>query len=131
MISIPSNRSVFFDVDDTIIMWNATDEQKFLHGVQFKCPGGLICVDGELVHSPAWEELLVPHRLHIEQLKKHKMRGHTVVVWSAGGYDWAETVVRTLRLEKYVDLVICKPTWIYDDTQPQDFMPKPQWKEDK
>ena len=28
-----------------------------------------------------------------DKYKEHKLRGHTVVVWLAGGADWAEEVV--------------------------------------
>lgn len=54
-----------------------------------------------------------------------------MVVWSAGGWDWAEAVVKTLKLENFVDLVISKPTWTYDDLQPSEFIPKPQWMKDE
>jgi|SRR5581483_1057602 len=128
MIVIPCKQSVFFDVDDTLVRWNPSQAEKDKYGIDFTCPGGLwMNPDGELVQSGSWTERLVPHHQHIEQLKAHKMRGHTVVVWSAGGWDWAEAVVRTLKLEQYVDLVISKPTWCYDDLQPNEFIPKPQF----
>jgi hypothetical protein len=112
-------------------MWNATPEQLEAYGVEFECPGSFTLIDGELVPSPSWKTILLPHRLHIEQLRKHKMRGHTVIVWSAGGYDWAAAVVKTLGLENIVDLVISKPIWVYDDLPPNEFMPKSKWMKDE
>lgn len=131
MIVVPCKQTVFCDVDDTLVMWSATPEELEAHGVIFECPGSFSIIDGELVPSPSWKERLLPHRKHIEQLKKHKMRGHTIVVWSAGGYDWAAAVVKTLGLENVVDLVISKPIWAYDDLQPAEFMPKSQWMKDE
>jgi phosphoserine phosphatase len=126
MIVIPCKNAVFFDVDDTLIFWNATPEELEERGVEITCPGSLIDIDqdGTETFAPAWKALLLPHRKHIEQLKKHKMRGHTVVVWSAGGWDWAKAVVETLQLQNFVDLVISKPVWAYDDLQPGEFIPK-------
>jgi phosphoserine phosphatase len=56
-------------------------------------------------------------------MKSHKFRGHTVIVWSAGGVEWAKTVVTALGLENYVDLVVAKPKWYYDDLQSHEFLP--------
>lgn len=131
MIVIPSNQAVFSDVDDTLIMWNATPEQLEKDGIRITCPGGLwLNEDGELVPSESWTQLVVPHKVHIEQLKKHKARGHTVVVWSAGGWDWARAAVEALGLEQFVDVVISKPRWCYDDLPPAEYMPKSQWMQD-
>jgi len=42
-------------------------------------------------------------------------RGHAIVVWSGGGADWAEAVVKALKLEEFVDVVTAKPTYYIDD----------------
>lgn len=131
MIVLPCDQLVFFDVDDTLVVWSPTKEQLDKHGIDIKCPGGYVLLDGELVQSGPWTERFVPHRKHMEQLKKHKARGHTIVVWSAGGWDWAQVAVKALGLEPYVDLVISKPTWSYDDKKPEEFMPASQWMEDE
>jgi phosphoserine phosphatase len=65
--------------------------------------------------------------MQIEQLKKHKIRGHTIIVWSAGGSKWAAEAIKFLELEAYVDLVIEKPRWMYDDKQAEEFMPRSQY----
>ena len=131
MIVLPCKQTTFIDVDETLVLWSPTQEQLDREGIEFECPESYGVIDGELKPSGSWRARLVPHKKHIEQLKNHKMRNHTVIVWSAGGYDWAETVVRTLGLELYVDLVISKPTWCYDDKQPEEFIPKPFWLKDE
>lgn len=133
MIVIPCKQATFFDVDDTLVMWNATPEELEARGVDFECPGALVTIDEDGTESfaPAWKQRLLPHRYHIEQLIKHKQRGHTIIVWSAGGYDWAAAVVKALKLENYVDLVISKPTWFYDDLMPDEFMGKRYYKKDE
>lgn len=131
MIVLPCNQTVFCDVDDTLVLWNPTEEQRNKYGeVEIVCPGSFAIVDGEMISSPSFTETLVPYLPHIEQLKKHKARGHTVVVWSAGGYDWAKVAVEALGLTQYVDLVISKPTWAYDDLPPNEYMPKSQYIKD-
>jgi hydroxymethylpyrimidine pyrophosphatase-like HAD family hydrolase len=133
MIVVPCKNTVFCDVDDTLVMWNATPEELEARGVDFTCPGALVTIDedGTEGFAPEWKQRLLPHRKHIEQLKKHKQRGHTVIVWSAGGYDWAAAVVKALGLETYVDLVISKPTWFYDDLTPDEFMGKRYYMKDE
>jgi len=55
------------------------------------------------------------HHQHIELIKQYKGRGCFVRVWSHGGAKWAETVVKTLGLESYVDSVETKPLKLIDD----------------
>ena len=139
---LPCSQTVFCDVDDTLVMWHrpAADDPD---AIEITCPTssclraineqelGWEVDPTEVVTVREWTERLKPHKKHIEQLKKHKLRGHTVIVWSAGGWEWAEAVVRALKLEQYVDLVIEKPTWVYDDLPPNEYMPKSQWLKDE
>lgn len=142
---LPCFQPTFFDVDETLVMWSrpAFDDPD---AIEIICPASR-CVralmelsdDGslnpetptEIVSVGTWTERVKPHKKHIEQLKLHKLRGHTVIVWSAGGWEWAEAAVRALKLEKYVDLVIEKPRWAYDDLPPNEYMPKSQWMKDE
>lgn len=132
MIAIHGQTTTWFDCDDTLVKWSATAEELETKGVSFTCPASVtLHEDGHLVEVASWTTLLVPHLKHIDQLKKHKLRGSVVVVWSAAGSEWAETVVKTLGLEQYVDLCIGKSTWVYDDLPVTEFMPKSIWMEDK
>jgi hypothetical protein len=90
--------TVFFDVDDTLVMW---DE---------KLTGDTVCIncDGHLNH-------MVINKGNLEELKRHGSRGIDVIVWSKGGVHWAQSVVRALKLEKYVAGIMTKPFCYYDD----------------
>jgi phosphoserine phosphatase len=105
---IRATRSVFFDVDDTLVIW----DWKKLNpdGV------GLIQVGTELV---------MPHQRHIELMKQFKARKHTVVVWSQGGHEWAEAVCKALGIEDVVDFVMDKPNWYVDDLHATAWMRAP------
>ena len=102
-----STRSVWYDVDNTLVF----SLREYPHQISNE----IVKINGRKfwVHLP-----------HVETIKDFKARGHTVVVWSAGGSEWAETVVKSLNLEEYIDLVISKPDWIWDDKEPEEFMPK-------
>ena len=93
-----SKPTVFFDVDDTLVMW---DE---------KLKGDTVCIncDGHLSH-------MVVNKGNLEELKRHGSRGIDVIVWSKGGVHWAQSVVRALKLEKYVAGIMTKPFCYYDD----------------
>jgi hypothetical protein len=67
-------------------------------------------------------EYLLPHAGHIKILKQRKGRGSHITVWSAGGFAWAEAVVRALELEAYVDLICTKPHIYIDDKEAKDIM---------
>lgn len=89
---IKNDHIIGFDVDDTLVMWDLPDTDLRVGGYPVKV-----------------------HKEHVEAIKKAKARGHFVIVWSQGGQEWANEVVRTLQLQDYVDLVMCKPKWIFDD----------------
>ena len=86
---VPNNKIVFFDVDDTLVLWNSSLHEK---SIKFDCHG--------------FEENLIPHKNNIKMLKHMKRKGYTVVVWSQGGYEWAESVVKTPETVKLESAVI-------------------------
>jgi hypothetical protein len=131
MIVVPCQQTTFFDVDETLLMWYGSPEDLAEYGVWVTSPVSEFYNEDGLQKTSANKQLLLPHRKHIEQLKQHKFRGHTIIVWSAGGWDWAEAAVKALGLEKYVDLVISKPIWFYDDLPCQEFMGKRYYFDDK
>jgi hypothetical protein len=91
---VPARPTAFFDVDDTLVMWDI--------------PEGIEINDDRLVsiNCKGIEDRLFPNKHNIELLKKFSARGHSVVVWSGGGADWAEAVVDALGLNQYVDAVM-------------------------
>lgn len=103
---------VCFDVDDTLVMWlsDAEKQKRRIELVAFNNP-----LTGRRIK-------LVPNTHSIERLKKEKGKGNTVVVWSAGGYQWAKTVVKRLLLTDYVDLIMSKPLGYIDDLHCTEWM---------
>lgn len=113
MQRIKCNKPTYFDIDDTLILWAPTQEQLDKEGFDFKhCYDDGSCVSGRLV----------PHKVHLRQLHRHALRGHTIILWSAGGEPWCYAVACALGLDKYGNLyTIEKPTWAYDDKRPEQF----------
>lgn len=116
MIYVNCNQPLYVDVDDTCLKWEY-ETNPSENRVKVECDG--------------FVQYLTPMKENIRQLKAHKARGHTVVVWSAGGSSWALAAVKALELESFVDLVTEKPMWLLDDLQPVDFMPKARWYKDE
>lgn len=105
MIKIEDRITVYVDVDDTLVLWRP------------------LKISDQVISLPGYGDVAVSKR-HIKSIKQHKARNHLVVVWSQGGADWAEEVVKLLNLQEYVDLVISKPRWIYDDKPATCFLPE-------
>ncbi|HEY5236210.1 MAG TPA: hypothetical protein VIJ14_08540 [Rhabdochlamydiaceae bacterium] len=126
MIVIPGNKIVYTDCDDTLVFWHSTPEQKEKEGVLFTCPGSMVWdVDGEEIgYANSWSEILVPNWPQIEELRKFKIRGHKIILWSAAGVEWCETIAKTLKLEDVIDVCICKPVYVIDDLPVSEFMPQ-------
>lgn len=92
---IESDRTTFFDCDDTLIMWKTLD---------MNLP--IVSIGGRDFQV---------HTKHVQKIKDYHLMGFKVFVWSTSGYEWAKTVVEALNLEEYVDFVMCKPHRIFDD----------------
>lgn len=107
---IKNDMIVFCDIDDTLVGWGNPEFVDNGNFVEIECNG--------------FKETHWILKENVEALKLHKTRGHAIVIWSAGGYDWAQAVVKALKLEEIVDLVCAKPQWLYDDLQPEEFMPR-------
>jgi hypothetical protein len=95
---------VYVDVDDTLVSWKP---------VPFRLADRI-------------ESLQVNLEV-LDHIRRHKLCGHTVIVWSAGGADWAEKVVKYLEIEDIVDAVMSKPNWYVDDKPASMFMPEHIW----
>jgi len=116
MIVIDCHQPTYFDIDRTLLSWFPVPEET---------QGAVrVTVDGK-------PKYYMPHKMHLKQLHAHLARGHTVVVWSAGGSKWAKAVAESLGLDKTDVVVMEKPHWIYDDKEASSFMPKADFLEDK
>ena len=124
MIKI-KGRTIFSDVDDTLLYWDSVKESKkdivtkpYYHDhVYFDKPG-----------DPSIEVSVKPIYSNIGELKKLTAQGFSIVVWSAGGEDWAEAFVKAVGLEPYVTAVVSKPQAYYDDLPCEEFMGKRRFK---
>lgn len=108
-VILASDDCIFFDVDETLVFWK-TDQDSTDIVIQAVDP----YMGGQYVK-------LVPHQRHIDLLKRNHGQGRTIVVWSAGGVYWAESVVRALGLESYVSLILTKPKAYVDDKKMEDW----------
>lgn len=99
-IKLKDKPIVYFDVDSTLVT-SVSDCPKHLHDT-----GNWIEIGYHLFRV---------HTQHVAKVKEFWARGHTVMVWSAGGSDWAEQVVKELGLSDYVHYIAPKPYWYCDD----------------
>lgn len=108
--------TVFYDCDDTLVMWKDKAEIENNPNVVY-------------IKSDFKEPFpVLVHLDHVEQIKNHKRRGHQVVVWSYGGADYAEDIVKGLKLEEYVDVICCKPDIAYDDLPKEAIIQRQEYK---
>lgn len=115
MRTIRNECIAFFDVDDTLVMWDETDTPT----VSIVDPH-----TGITMHLEA-------NKNNITLMKEKKSRGFTIVVWSAGGYAWAEAVIKALNLNIYVDFVMSKPHTYVDDLDVAKWFPNRVWLDPK
>lgn len=101
---------VCFDVDDTLVKNFLEVADQIKHANEF-------------IHIAEFDRLVVPYYEHIALLKQFKAQGKYIVVWSQGGYKWAEAVVDALGLRSEVDLIMTKPEYYVDD------LPASEWTE--
>lgn len=101
---LDSTNTIFFDVDDTLIMWGKKHQKDRTDVINIPDP----YIRGHVMN-------FTPHRTHINILKRNFFQGRQVVVWSAAGATWAKTVVEKLELEEYVTLILEKPSKYVDD----------------
>lgn len=107
---IKDHRLICVDVDETLLLFDwkdyTSDESK------------LVDVNGYKV---------LPNERNIDLIKRFKVRGFTIIVWSAGGWEWGQTVVNLLQLQSYVDIIMSKPSWYIDDLPANVWMGKNIW----
>ena len=99
-------RTVYFDVDHTIL-YPASEFPSYDY----------------LPHHVLRGRTFYENTAVTELIKDFYARGHTVIVWSAGGEEWAQRVVTTCRLNTYVTHCLAKPSWLFDDKQPAEWLP--------
>lgn len=109
MKTLPDKPIVFFDVDNTLVH-SLTEEEKSPHS-----------------STPTVEINGYPWGInegHINLLYDFHARGHTIIVWSAGGSTWAKRVVEALDISHLITAVMPKPFWIVDDQPVELWLPE-------
>ncbi len=114
MRTIKNEKLVFVDIDDTLILWSSSGKG---NEVEFKDP-----YTNELI-------TVFKHDNNIRLLKEKYKRGYTVIVWSAGGWPHAKAVIQALKLQKYVCMVMSKPSCYIDDKPVCDWFGSRVWLE--
>lgn len=105
---------LYWDVDNTLVMWYKPEGYTKKDAVKITDPYSGAVYD------------LYPHKSHIKLMKMLQARGSKIVVWSAGGYEWAKTIVEALKLP--ADVVLEKPATYWDDEECSAWMSsKPRW----
>lgn len=110
MVELKDAKIAYFDVDETLISWDRCDSDD-IDSVE------IVSKDGETFHKRMINE-------NITKLIELKLVGHTIIVWSAGGGEWAARVVKALDIENYVDVCLTKPDYYYDDKDVTEWMPQ-------
>lgn len=107
MFKLTEKPTSYFDVDNTLVFaWSDIDDD----------------LKSKLQQIYFGSEMFYVHYGNVQKLKELKSRGHNIVVWSAGGADWAEAVVYKLGIEGWVDVVAPKPAWYFDDLPVEDWI---------
>lgn len=104
---------IMVDVDDTLIRRGNYKELHVDGCVFYQIPHPLR--NGQTVER-------IPLRSNIQLIKDMHARGRYIIVWSAGGWQWAEAVVKSLGLEPHVHLILEKPIAYVDDLEANEFM---------
>lgn len=110
-------RTIAFDVDSTLLLYG----HEVTPEVYATLPSVFISsgISGTYVSTREYKV----HTKHVEAVKQVKAEGAKVIVWSAGGEEWARQAVEALQLQDYVDVIIAKPDAFYDDLPSSEFLP--------
>lgn len=106
---IPS-KSVFSDVDDTLIRWPIDGQTFDNHPEAFEVD----MFGKKMKVLPMWD--------NIATLKSFHEKGYETIVWSLSSKQWAEYIVKKLNLEDWVDHCLSKPDFYIDDKDINHFM---------
>ena len=110
--TIRSERTIFVDIDDTLVMHEA---DKDIPGAQYA-----------LIKDPVTAGII---RLRINEpmlrlVHEELSRGSQVFIWSRGGYQWAENVAVALALDAFLKdiYILTKPFAYFDDSDVSSWM---------
>lgn len=99
------------DIDDTLLLWDVPLDTPGVRVVEFQEP-----------HLKDITRAVVNEN-NLRLMKEKKQRGCFIVLWTQGGYAYAESVMKALFIENYVDLVMTKPVGLIDDLPSSAWLP--------
>lgn len=101
-----NERIIMIDVDDTLV----------LHEFDKTLPGKYVRIPDPITPN-AYIELRV-HEPMVRLVKEEAARGSQLLIWSRGGFQWAENVARALEFDKLQGeiLILTKPFAYFDDS---------------
>lgn len=108
---LKSERTIYVDVDDTLVMHSFN-----YHKHEFE----MVAID-DPVHPGSYIQLRKNLNM-IRLVREESQRGSTIIVWSRGGWQWANNVVEALELEEYVYMVMSKPLTYLDDSPVENWL---------
>ncbi len=111
------------DVDDTLVLW---DKSQYVGTTLDKITVNLSSGDNE--YTPDYDTVLYVHRKNVNLLIKLAKLGYKVYVQSRSGIEWAQTIVKALKLEPYVHEIREKPMYYLDDKS-ADYWAQRLWRE--
>jgi len=114
MKKLIDQQTIFFDVDETLVLHSYDQTEDNLKDT--------LSISYDHSGYP-YNNIVLPNTPVIESLIRFKKNGSNIVVWSQSGSDWAEAVIKSLKLTEYVDIIVNKPMWYYDDLPSSAFMP--------
>lgn len=105
MVKFENDKSLFVDVDDTLIIYDPPEHLRS---------------QAIIMDNGGFKQEVLIHKKHVELIRRFKFLGYKVVVWSKTGAFWAEKIVKELGLENDVDMVMSKPLYFVDDRKELD-----------
>jgi hypothetical protein len=122
MYVMEDGQTAYFDVDNTLVLWEK-DINKVIYGPLSKDTVSVEELESYIkVNLNGFNFYFRPITVHVNQLIQQKLKGLRIVVWSASGASWAEAVIKALKLSDFVDVILTKPNFYYDDRKADHFM---------
>jgi hypothetical protein len=103
---IKSEQLRMWDIDDTLVMHSEP------------------CDESVDIHDPIDDRTITLgiNAPMVRLLKEEHSRGGFIVVWSRGGYAWAQAVITALKLTDKVHLIMSKPLVYFDDSPVENWL---------
>lgn len=103
MLVIRNENPVPCDIDNTLVLHNP------------KNPASCTYVDIDDPVQKGKKITLAIHKPNVRLLLEELARGSFIIVWSKGGFQWAENVLKALGIDHKNIIILTKPKVYIDD----------------